>query len=296
MKKVIVQILLYMFGVISVQGQILTSVQKNAKSQDTSWLSSFVPASIMNANDFYFPSIQNRGSDFKLYITKVHTDNSYTVLNFISFNDRQASFCGINKNSYLLVNGKRYQLQKAEGISFIPKHTEYPNWKLKEDVSLSFKLYFSPIPKGTNEFDFIEPSAGNLQSGWSSEGWVLKGIHLNNSGWKFFSSERLCTSFHNWECYAIQILNGQTVLRKRVTPKEKGTYVYSDNDEFIEDADTGRKYYLKMSSISFKSSPTLSYNTEPIDFAEIYPALPNNVRKINISSGEQYYIKGLVIR
>ena len=83
---------------------------------------------------------------------------------------------------------------------------------------------------------------------------------------------------------------------ERVTPKEKGTYVYSDNEEFIEDADTGRKYYLKTSSISFKSSPLISYDTVPIDFAETYPALPSNVKRVNISSGSQYYIKNLNIR
>lgn len=266
-----------------------------AKEKNGSQLSTSVATSLLSANDFYFPPIRNRGTDSKLHITKVHTDNSYTVVDFISFNNRQTSYCGINKNSYLLVNGKRYPLQKAEGISFIPQQTEYPNWKSREDVSLSFKLYFAPIPNGTTEFDFIEPSE-NLQSGWSREGWALRGVQLNNSGWTYFSSEKLSTSSHTWECTAIQIQNGQTVLRKRVTPKEKGTYVYSDNDEFIEDADTGRKYYLKTSSISFKSSPIISYDTNPIDFSETYPALPNNVKRINISSGSQYYVKGLSIR
>ncbi len=265
------------------------------KDKGGSQLSSSVANSLISANDFYFPSIRNRGTDSKLHITRVHTGNTYTVVDFISFNNRQTSYCGINKNSYLLVNGKRYLLQKAEGISYIPNHTEYPNWKSMEDVSLSFKLYFTPIPKGTTEFDFIEPN-GNLQSGWTGEGWALRGVQLNNFGWKYFSSDKLNTSSHVWECTAIQIQEGQTVLRKRVTPKEKGTYVFSDNEEFIEDADTGRKYYLKTSSISFKSSPVISYDTDPIDFAETYPALPSNVKRINISSGSQYYIKGLSIR
>lgn len=265
------------------------------KEKAGSSLASSVATSLISANDFYFPAIRNRGTDSKLHITKVHTDNSYTVVDFISFNNRETSYCGINKAAYLLVNGKRYLLQKAEGISYIPNHTEYPNWKSGEDVSLSFRLYFSPIPKGTTEFDFIEPN-GSQQSGWSGEGWALRGVQLNNTGWKYFTSEKLSTSSHNWECTAIQIQNGQTVLRKRVTPKEKGTYVYSDNEEFIEDADTGRKYYLKTSSISFKSSPVISYDTNPIDFAETYPALPSNVKRINISSGSQYYVKNLSIR
>lgn len=265
------------------------------KDKGGSQLSSSVANPLINANDFYFPSIHNRGADSKLHITRVHTDNTYTVVDFISFNNRQASYCGINKNSYLLVNGKRYLLQKAEGISYIPNHTEYPNWKSMEDVSLSFRLYFSPIPKGTKEFDFIE-SNGNQQSGWTGEGWSLRGVQLDNTGWKYFNSEKINTSSHIWECTAIQVKNGQTVLRKRVTPKKKGTYVNSDNEEFIEDADTGRKYYLKTSSISFKSSPLILYDTDPIDFAETYPALPSNVKRVNISSGSQYYVKGLSVR
>ena len=288
-------VVLKMISAIEAATACYYDAYNSEKDKGGSQLSSSVANSLISANDFYFPSIRNRGTDSKLHITKVHTDNTYTVVDFISFNNRQTSYCGINKNSYLLVNGKRYLLQKAEGISYIPNHTEYPNWKSREDVSLSFKLYFSPIPKGTTEFDFIEPN-GNQQSGWTGEGWALKGVQLNNTGWKYFNSEKINTSSHIWECTAIQVQNGQTVLRKRVTPKEKGTYVYSDNEEFIEDADTGRKYYLKTSSISFKSSPLISYDTVPIDFAETYPALPSNVKRVNISSGSQYYIKNLNMR
>ena len=258
-----------------------------------SGLSTSVASSLISSNDFYFPAIRNKGNDSKLYITKVHMDKSYTIVDFISFNNRRGTYCGINKKAYLLAGGRRYQLQKAEGIAYVPNHTEYPNWKSKNDVSLSFKLYFSPLPNRTKEFDFIEPSE---KIGEWADGWSLKGVQLDNAGWKYFNSEKLSTSFHYWECIAIQIQSGQTVLRKRVTPKAAGTYVHSSNDEFIEDADTGRKYYLKTSSISFNSSPTLSYDTNPIDFAEVYPALPSSVKRINISSGSQYYIKGLKIR
>ena len=71
-----------------------------------------------------------------------------------------------------------------------------------------------------------------------------------------------------------------------------GTYVYSDNDEFIEDLDTGKKYYLKTSHIGFN----VLHDTNSIYFAETYPALPSYVKRINISSGSKYYIKGLVIK
>lgn len=265
------------------------------KKMDMSRSSSSAPNQFIGTTEFYFPYICNKGTDPNLYITRVHIDNTYTIVDFLSFNNRQATYCGINKNAYLLVNGKRYYLKKTEGISIVPKQTEYPNWKSAEDVSLSFRLYFAPIPRETTEFDFIEQSEDSKQSGWFG-GWTLRGVLLDNNGWKYFSSEKINTPFHTWECTAIQIQNGQIVLRKRVTPKQKDTYVCSENEEFIEDADTGRKYYLKMSSISFNSSPVISHDTNPIDFTETYPALPSSVKRINISSGSQYYIKGMTIR
>ena len=72
--------------------------------------------------------------------------------------------------------------------------------------------------------------------------------------------------------------------------------MYSSQDEYIEDADTGRKYYLVNSSIGFEGSPEISYDTNTITFYEVYPVLPSTVKRINISSGSQYYVKGLKIR
>ena len=72
--------------------------------------------------------------------------------------------------------------------------------------------------------------------------------------------------------------------------------MYSSQDEYIEDADTGRKYYLLNSSIGFEGSPEISHDTKTITFYEVYPALPSTVKRINISSGTQYYVKDLKIR
>lgn len=250
-----------------------------------------------NQKEFLFPAITNKGNDSKLSITKVRLEKNYTIVDFISFNNRQTKNCAINKNSYLLVEGKKYQLLKAEGISYIPTPTDYPNYQSGSDVSLSFSLFFSPIPDNTKTFDFIEPAYTAFdEDKWSGDGWQLHGVKLDNSGWINVNSEIISTAYHNWQCLALQLQDGQTVLKKKVTPKETGTYLYSDNDEFIEDADTGRKYYLRNSSISFKSSPLITYDTNPIEFAEVYPALPNSVKRINISSGSQYYIKNLQIR
>ena len=250
-----------------------------------------------NQKEYLFPAITSKGNDSKLSITKIRLEKNYTIVDFISYNNRQVKYCGINKNSYLLVDGKKYQLLKAEGISYIPDHTDYPNYQSGSDVSLSFTLFFSSIPENTKTFDFIEPSfTATNGDDWNGDGWQLRGVKLDNSGWINVNSEIISTSSHNWQCLAIQVQDGQTIIKKKVTPKESGTYMYSDHDEFIEDAETGRKYYLRNSSISFKSSPLITYDTNHIEFAEVYPALPISVKRINISSGTQYYIKNLQIR
>ena len=57
------------------------------------------------------------------------------------------------------------------------------------------------------------------------------------------------TSNHKWEVMSVVVDKGITYLNKRVTPKTKTTWVSSDTGEYIEDAQTGQKYYLIESTI-----------------------------------------------
>ncbi len=239
-----------------------------------------------DANSFIYPKTGSRG-DSKLYIEKVTLDPNYTILDMVSFNGGQYQWCSISKNSYISANGKRYSMTRAEGIECSPKHTDYPEWYTGRDVSLRFKLYFPALPKGTTSFDFSEGSV---------DGWSLKGVELKHGNAYAVSGERLETPYHTWECTGIEVQDGQTILTKTVRPKSEGTFMYSSQDEYIEDADTGRKYYLTNSSIGFEGSPLTSFDTKDITFYEVYPALPSTVKTINISSGSQYYVKNLKIR
>lgn len=96
---------------------------------------------------------------------------------------------------------------------------------------------------------------------------------------------------------AVEVNDNCTYLYKRCTPKTSGTYVGSSDSEYIEDAETGRKYYITASSVGNKigDNKTL-YNTNPYDFTETYPALPASVKYINVSSGTQYYVRNMKIR
>lgn len=239
-----------------------------------------------NNNEYIYPKVASNG-DSKLYIEKVTLDPNYTILDMVSYNGREYQWCSISKNSYISINGKRYNMTRAEGIACSPQHTDYPGWDSGREVSLHFKLYFPALPKGTTSFDFSEGSV---------DGWQIKGVELKHGNAYAINGERIETAYHKWDCTAIEVQDGQTIVTKTVQPKSEGTFMYSSQDEYIEDADTGRKYYLQNSSIGFEGSPEISHDTKTITFYEVYPALPSSVKRINISSGSQYYVKGLKIR
>ena len=275
-------------SLISVMGAIrdaFDDAYEKSKTNNYTISSSFTSQFKKNSNEYYWPYCRSWG-DSKLYISKVSLLKDYTVLEMISYNGGQYQNCTIDRNSYLSVNGTKYSLQKAEGITYNPQYTDYPGYQSGREVSLTFKLYFKPLPLGTNQFDFSESTSG---------GWKITGITLEDTPSISLNGE-IVTSDHKWNCVSIQCQEKQTVIKKIVTPTTRGTYMCSNQGEFIEDADTGRKYYLRTSSIGFEGNPTISHDNNPIEFYEVYPALPASVKRINISSGSQYYVKGVSIR
>lgn len=273
--------------------QALSSSVENFQEEYDKALKDYVPYSgpsvttvANDENSYIYPKVSSNG-DSKLYIERVTLDSNQTVLDMVSYNGREYQWCSISKNSYISVNGKRYNMTRAEGIACSPEHTDYPGWDSGREVSLHFKLYFPALPKGTTSFDFSEGSV---------DGWQIKGVELKHGNAYAINGEQVETAYHKWNCTAIEVQDGQTIITKTVQPKSEGTFMYSSQDEYIEDADTGRKYYLVNSSIGFEGSPEISHDTKTITFYEVYPALPSTVKRINISSGSQYYVKGLKIR
>ena len=248
--------------------------------------SSFTSAFKRQGNEYIWPYIKTV-TDKKLYVSKVSLNKDYTVLDMISYNGGEYQWCSIERNSYLLVNGKKYSLQKAENIAYSPSHTDYPNYQSGNNVSLSFKLYFTPIPSNTTEFDFYESA---------SEGWNVKGITLENADIIPVSNSLIETADHKWEVVSVQCQQHQTIVQKKVLPKVSPSWINSSQEEYIEDSDTGRKYYLIKSDIGFENNRKVLNSKSDVSFYEVFPALPTSVRRINISSGSQYYIKNLSIR
>jgi hypothetical protein len=104
------------------------------------------------------------------------------------------------------------------------------------------------------------------------------------------------TDYHLWKVISIELTSTKTILHERVTPTIKETYVYCDGTEFIEDAQTGKKYYLKYSDLGTQQKPKMLYNDAPLNYTSTYPALPMSVKCINIYDGSTYVVKNLKIR
>lgn len=84
-------------------------------------------------------------------ITKVTINESETVVEFKG-NNKYYSWITIDPNTYILADGEKYKLKRADGIGISPNKTtfEAPN------NDYYFKLVFPSLPITTNTFDLIE--------------------------------------------------------------------------------------------------------------------------------------------
>ena len=173
--------------------------QKIAQSNVSSTTNSSIAANYSSDGpDIYNFPHHSTANDKKLYVSKVYWEAGSTVIEFISYNGGENQWCSMNKNAYILADGKKFSLKRAEGIAYAPQHTDYPNYQSGNHVSLTFKLYFPEIPKSTKSIDFYESS---------SDGWVVNNITLDNSGITNISNgETIQTSDHKWSAISIQIL------------------------------------------------------------------------------------------
>lgn len=104
------------------------------------------------------------------------------------------------------------------------------------------------------------------------------------------------TSYHKWWCTSIDLNSYNTVVHKVVVPKTTNSWVQATKDEYIEDCDTGKRYYIQSSSIGMAPQKTTLNSKSSKAFTDTFPALPSSVKRINIWSGSDYYAKNLQIR
>lgn len=104
------------------------------------------------------------------------------------------------------------------------------------------------------------------------------------------------TDFHRWRISAIILSRDCTILHKWCIPDIPNTCVYSDENEFIEDAQSKQRYYIEKSDIGIGfDNHRVVKDTKIFMFAEWYPLLPSSVKVINIYSGNRCIVKQLRI-
>lgn len=97
-----------------------------------------------------------------LLITSVTLSNAYTAITIHSSLSSYA-WCSISEETYIVVNGNRQKLVRADGIKIMQGGD--PTGTGKRD----FTLYFPPIPATTSQIDLIELGKGS---------WKIYGINL----------------------------------------------------------------------------------------------------------------------
>ena len=167
------------------------------------------------------------------------------------------------QNEGVYWTGDLYPQDKKEAILMNIKET---NYDLKV-APRNYHLAIRPVMKKTNNTSVLSVNGNTLQ-----------------------------TESHNWNVSSVQCLEDRTIVTKIVRAKSSPTYVFSTPEEFIEDALTGKKYYLQGSDIGLTKGEYILHDTSPHTFSERYPALPTSVKYINISSGSFYFVKNLQIR
>lgn len=107
----------------------------------------------------------------------------------------------------------------------------------------------------------------------------------------------ISTGSHKWGLTSMSLSKDYTILHKWCLPEVDKTYVFNSGNEYIEDALTNTKYFIRKSDIGIgMENKTVLFDKKRFMFAEYYPVLPDYVKVINIYNGNQYIVKNLQIR
>lgn len=159
-----------------------------------------------------------------------------------------------------------------------------------DDFKYALVKYLNIIKSAISEFT-------NLYDDSSEDGNDVIGRVSSRLGNRIIiETPILETSHHKWWATSIVFNQNNVVVNKIVLPKVSSTYVQATHDEYIEDCDTGKRYYITHSSIGLAPERTVLMSKEAKSFYDTYQLLPSSVKRISIWSGSDYYVKNLKIR
>ena len=146
----------------SVSGMSLSNKVKSLKnfvfmitcSNSSTGTSAYSANLSSSANTVNYPSVRSSTAE-RAKIKSVYIGRDYTAVEITSNNQSGNSYyqwCNIDRNTYIMVNGARYTMTKAEGIKIAPDKTYFSY----AGQDITFTLYFPPIPTSATSMDLIE--------------------------------------------------------------------------------------------------------------------------------------------
>ena len=148
----------------SVSGMSLSNKVKSLKnfvfmitcSSSSTGGSSYSGSITSSSNTISYPSVRSSTAE-RARIKSVTLGRDYTAVEII-YNNQSGSiyyqWCNIDRNTYILVNGTRYTMTKAEGIKIAPDKTYFSY----AGQDITFTLYFPSVPTSATSMDLIESS------------------------------------------------------------------------------------------------------------------------------------------
>lgn len=146
----------------TVSGMSLSNKVKSIKNyvfmitcSNTDEATSLYPGNGLSAaNIINTPSVRSTIAE-RAKIKSVTLGHDYTAIEIISNNqsgNKYYQWCNIDRNTYIMVNGTRYTMTKAEGIKIAPDKTYFSY----AGQDITFTLYFPKIPSSATSIDLIE--------------------------------------------------------------------------------------------------------------------------------------------
>ena len=113
------------------------------------------------------------------------------------------------------------------------------------------------------------------------------------------TNNMLETDYHKFQVISVVLEPTTTKVNVRVYPKSTRTAIWNEKGDYIEDAETGKKYYITESTIGIYENNTATYqpgmkvlsDMSAFDFTKQFPPLTTSVKIINIPSNHLYNLR-----
>lgn len=216
--------------------------------------------------------------------------NVLKAINEVNTNVRAIKCCYLNDYVSLAIESYCYVAEDFKYVFYQYLSILEASNELVKETYAKFDTSVSTSSSGNYGNRFGSGSSYGHSLSFSSKSDNRKGNTV------YVNGPILDTQYHKWWCTSVDLNSYNTVVHKIVVPKTTSSWVQSTKDEYIEDCDTGKRYYIQSSSIGLAPQKTNLYSIESKTFTDTFPALPAFVKRINIWSGNSYYAKNLKIR